>query len=66
MNTPDQKRLETARAIAALHGILAEPSQDEHGRPTIILTRGAWTREFPVNQLSTALDEVKVVTVDVH
>lgn len=52
------KKLETARAMAALHGILAEPSRDESGRRTLILTRGAWTREVRVTKLADALAEL--------
>lgn len=52
------KTVATARAVAALHGILAEPSRDERGRPTIILTRGAWTREVAVAHLADALAEL--------
>lgn len=57
----ERKRIETARAMAALHGILAEPSRDEHGRRTIILTRGAWTREVLIDQLADALARLKAV-----
>ncbi|HYD75328.1 hypothetical protein [Ramlibacter sp.] len=52
----------TARADAALQGIAAEPSHNEHGRPTIILSRGAWTREVPIEKLREALDELGAET----
>lgn len=58
MIAPDKTVL-TAQAVAAIQGMTAEPSRDERGRRTIILTRGAWTREVPVAQLREVLSALK-------
>jgi hypothetical protein len=54
-----EKEVATGVAAAALAGIVAVPSRSEEGRRTLILTRGAWTREVPLEQLREALDEAK-------
>lgn len=49
------KALATGCAEAALVGIVATPSRDDHGRPTLVLTRGVWTREVQLHELAEAL-----------
>lgn len=53
----DAKRVSTLTAQAALEGIVVLPSRDDYGRRTVILTRGAWTREVRIEQLAEALKE---------
>lgn len=57
--TPADKDLHTACAVAALAGIHAVASRDERGRRTVILSRGAWTREVPIDRLADALAEAR-------
>lgn len=53
------KAQHTALATAILAGLYAEPSRDDKGRRTVILTRGAWTREVPIERLADALAEAR-------
>jgi hypothetical protein len=58
---PAEKAQATAVAEALLAGISAVPSRDEHGRHTVILTRGPWTREVLPENLAAALAEAKAL-----
>lgn len=53
----DEKRVSTLTAQAAMEGIVVYPSRDDYGRRTVILSRGAWTREVRIEQLAEALQE---------
>lgn len=54
------KQLSAIRAKAAYYeGIAVEPSRDERGRRTLILTKGAWTREVAVEDLADAFAELQ-------
>lgn len=44
--TIEAKRLATARARAALRGIVLHQLADDRGRPEFVATQGAWTRSF--------------------
>lgn len=55
----DAKELANACAQAALAGIVATPQRDDRGRRTIVLTRGAWTREVRLHEVAEALAEAK-------
>jgi hypothetical protein len=56
---PPDKRAATACAVAAIHGIEATPSRDDHGRHTLILRRGVWVREVLIEHLADALAEAR-------
>lgn len=55
------KETTTALAKCALLGIVATPSCDERGRRTIVLSRGAWTKETLPEGLAQALEEAKAL-----
>jgi hypothetical protein len=57
--SPAEKAQATACAKALLAGIRAEPSRDDRGRPTVILSRDAWCREIEPQQLADALAEAR-------
>jgi hypothetical protein len=61
VNDFEAKRIASAQAIAALHGIVAEPSRDDRGRATLILTRDNWTREILPTELGAALEELRTL-----
>ena len=42
----DAKRVATAKARAALRGIVLHQLADDHGRPEFVATEGPWTRSF--------------------
>lgn len=42
----DAKRVATAKARAALRGIVLHHLADDHGRPEFVATEGPWTRSF--------------------
>lgn len=42
----DAKRAQTARARAALRGIVLHQLVDDRGRPEFVATEGPWTRSF--------------------
>jgi hypothetical protein len=42
----DAKRVATAKARAALRGIVLHQLADDSGRPEFVATQGAWTRSF--------------------
>jgi len=58
-NCMARKRVNTAVAECALHGIVAVPSRDDRGRPTLVLSRGGWTREVAIERLAEALAEAR-------
>lgn len=59
MTHASEKDVQTACAIAAWHGITAQPSRDEQGRRTVILTCGPWTTEVTPNKLQQALSDYR-------
>lgn len=53
---PDQtKEFITLTAQGAMAGIMVVASRDDRGRRTVILTRGAWTREVCIEKLREVL-----------
>lgn len=42
----DAKRIATAKARAALRGIVLHQLPDDRGRPEFVATEGPWTRSF--------------------
>ena len=48
-----EKREFTLMARCALHGVVMQPSHDDHGRDVHLLTHGPLTREF------VSLDEIE-------
>lgn len=61
VQSPDQlKRLATARARAALHGLVVHAMPDDAGRPEFIVTQGAWTTSLrTIGDLEQWLDRVE-------
>ncbi|NML43516.1 hypothetical protein HHL11_07135 [Ramlibacter sp. G-1-2-2] len=60
-HAPLRKIIATACAEAALLGIVATPSRNDRGEPTIVLTRGAWTREIRPDELAEALAQARAL-----
>ncbi|MGE3348314.1 MAG: hypothetical protein AB7I35_12850 [Ramlibacter sp.] len=55
------KPVATACAQALLAGIQVALSHDDKGMRTLILSRGAWTRETTVDRVADAIAEAKAV-----
>jgi hypothetical protein len=56
----DTKRVATAKARAALRGIVLHPLADDRGRPEFVATQGAWTRSFgTIEAVEVWLDRVE-------
>lgn len=57
---PIDKRLATARARAALKGIVLTTTQADNGATVHIASQGAWLREFrAIDELEAWLDRVE-------
>jgi hypothetical protein len=55
----------TACAQAALLGIVATPSRNDWGEPTIVLTRAHWTREIRPTEIAHAIAEARSLEMEV-